>query len=222
MDIEAYINGTPVSASKEAQFIEFSKLYWPEVSASCDEIINMEYEETDDEFTTEEEVRLLKYLAGIIGSDAKKKAAYDDEDWRLEYYRLIIVKDQYYAMNKQFQDSIENGVEQNVEEILDTGVYSYLNGDIDITGILETMSYQNNMTIEEYAEQVLKPFLELMGAEEFYRMYYAKNIYGGKVVELNETNIEEYATYYADMYEQYYAYTEELLEKAVIAERPQK
>lgn len=233
-DIEAYVNDIAVSETQEAQFIEFSKLYWPLVAASCDEVINKPDEEYMDEFAedygdeneeyiaeyaSEKDVWLIKFLAGVIKSDAEKKAAYTDEEWKKEYYRLIIVKNHLYSVNKQFQTAMENMVEQNMMEISDTGDFTYMNGKIHIIDTIETLANNYQMAMEEYTEQVLTPSFELMGADEYYRMYYGSNLYNGGAVELEAYNEEQYAAYYVDMVEQYAAYTEKLLEKANIVER---
>jgi hypothetical protein len=208
--VYAYVNGTPVYTEQIQQYKDISKLYWQAVADLGDEPSEIEVENPE----------ALEWVFSLNYNKAQDYLALDDEGWTRAYYKIILISDDLYRYSETDIQDIFALADTAVKQSLQTGKMTYIDGSqLDISSMLDTLSEKYGMSREDCAEKILKAFLCSMGEDEALIRYFEQNDYKGTPVGWDGSNTEECIAYLEDLYTQYGAYIDGLLEQAEIIER---
>lgn len=212
-EVTIYINGEAVNITEIEQYIDISKLYWKSVFEIGNEPnVNTDTENVDNE--------ALDLMFKIYYHKAEVYMNYNDDDWKKEYIKSEIVKDELYSKTEVMKDEIATMVDVYVQEILDTGKLTYLdNSKLDMSEILNKLATKYDLLYKSCVDLILRPFYERISADEIFLYYFADNGYIGKKIEWDGTNLGEFEAYLNDLYRQYDEYKVKLLEQADIVEK---
>jgi len=209
-DIIAYVNGHPVLETEMNQYIEMKKVY-------LNELANLDFELNSEE-------SLIEFGINVYDQfniqRARLMMSYQEEDWKNEYYKAIVILDEYYNLAEPMIDAYDYIIKMADEEVsIALGKYtdnSAFENDIsiDLKSVNQIVAEKLGLTVEECGKTAFRDFWIFEHAFRFLMSLKLDDL------DYNESKLRENDSYYLILIETNYNYLDSLFEQAEIVERP--
>lgn len=210
-NVFAYVNGKPVYAQQIQQYEDASKLYWQAVADLGDKPAGGAKADNPE---------ALDWVFSLNYGKAQTYLKWGDKEWTRAYYKVLLISSDLYKHSNTAIQDITALADTTVSEALKTGNITYIDGSqLNAYPMLDALSEKYGMSREDSANNILKAFLCTIGEDETLIRYFAQNGYKGTPVTWDGSNTQECIAYLEDLYAQYGAYTDGLLDKADIVEK---
>lgn len=223
-EIVAYVKGVPVYKVDMNNFIIMKKTYMQAFA-------KLDGDNISDAVPLQEKIIIQWEI-----KQAKSIITYNEEDWKEDYYKSIILAGKYHDViksksNINIDQNIAGTADAEVQAVLDESKNESETSDpnivivedvssVDVVPVIQSVADDLGISFEECANTVYKPFW-ITDFEYNYLLFtsFSELSYGEKV-EDNGTNATEYESYISNFMDTNKKYLDTLLENAEIIERP--
>jgi len=203
-----FLNGEKIDNDLMQQYIDISKLYWGKV---------YEIGEKPRADKSDKDYESISIIFKANYEKAKKLLRYDENDWKDEYLKMIVVKKELYDDFPVMREQVTQMADDYIGQVKENGTVSYVDGaDIDLKQGLEFLSRKCDMTYESYADKIFRAFYEYQAADEIFMSRFIGNGFKGEKVDWNGSNAEDFRNFFTDLCVQYERYKDGLLKNADI------
>lgn len=144
---------------------------------------------------------------------AIKYSKFDKSEWSKDYIKKQLIQNKLFELNSILEGQIELMANQEINDILETGKYWYVDYyEIDIISIYESSG--SILTYDEWVELYFRDFIEKVAAYEYFFNAHSDVYSDGDIIILDEDNFEDYKIFIMDLYEKYEQYVNTLYDEA--------